>query len=86
MTKKKFIMPLVWHNCETYPPEEFENEFLYITDGELVYCASWHKTKGWTIPFDEFENEVLEPDELWYWYWADMLQTIQEFSEFKKNN
>lgn len=80
--KKKFAMPLIWHNCETCPPEEFENEFLFVTDGELVYCASWHKTKGWTIPFDEFEDEALEPDKLKYWYWADILQTVKGCSEF----
>ena len=84
--KKKFAMPLIWRNCETCPPEEFENKFLFVTDGELVYCASWHKTKGWTIPFDEFEDEALEPDKLKYWYWADILQTVKEYVGFRQVN
>lgn len=33
----KFTMELVWHNCLTQHPKEFENNALIVTDGNNVF-------------------------------------------------
>jgi hypothetical protein len=82
--KKKFVMPLTWHNCKTYPPSEIENSFLLITNGENTYGASWHKASGYYIAYNE-EDVVLDVTAWENWWWADIEQTIKGCAEFTTN-
>ena len=78
----KFTMEIVWHNCKTNPPKEFENNALIATDGVNVYDMSWHKVDGYFISVDGFvlpiNNSCLE-----YWWWADVEQTVHNEQRFK---
>lgn len=82
--KKKFVIPLTWHNCETYPPSELENPFLLITNGENVYGAYWHRASGYYIAYDD-EDMVLDVAAWKKWWWADIEQTVRDCSEFVIN-
>ena len=78
----KFAINLVWHNCLTYPPKEFWNNRLYVTNGEYLHEVEYNQERGWWskelgdyIPFDELSR---------YW-WADLEQTVVTSEEFQKN-
>ena len=75
--KKKFIMPLVWHNCKNYPPSEDYNPSLIITDGEEIFEMKWYKNKGYYA-----NNGYLKPNAYERWWWADIEQTVRMCSEF----
>ena len=77
----RFVMRLVWHNCKTNPPKEFENNNLIVTDGNIVEGMSWHRAEGYFI----LENNHLKRlDGLENWWWADIEQTVQEESQFRE--
>ena len=78
---KKFTMELVWHNCETYPPEEATNDYLIATDGVDVFEAAWYRPDGFMIHAKHGWNGLY--DELDKWYWADIRQTVQNDGRFK---
>ena len=87
--KDKFTMELVWHNCETHPPKEAENDHLIATDGVDVYEAFWYAPDGFLIRsrqtgrWSGFDNGNDE------WWWADVRQTVQgdrRFNEHKIYN
>lgn len=79
--KKKFVMPLVWHNCRTYAPSEDYNSSLIITDGKEIFDMRWDKEEG-------FYNNCsgaymyLNPATYERWWWADLEQTVRHCSEF----
>ena len=73
--KNKFKMELTWHNCETCPPEEEYNPYLFLTDGRGVIFAEYRKGKGFF-----FDEKLVVADSLW---WADIEQTVQGCEEFK---
>lgn len=80
--KNKFKMELTWHNCLTYPPKEYWNDNLYVTDGTCVHSVEYHKERGWWsrelgdyIPFNILHK---------YW-WADIEQTVITSNEFQNN-
>lgn len=79
---EKFTMGLVWHNCKTYPPEEFSNNNLIVTDGNIVESMSWNRAAGYFIA----ENEccLKRLDNLENWWWADIEQTVQEEEKFRE--
>lgn len=70
----KFIMELVWHNCEAYPPKEGWNHHLYATDGQYVFRVEYDKTKGW---YDTRIFEYIPKERLSQYWWADLQQTVQ---------
>ena len=72
----KFKMELTWHSCETYPPEEDYNPYLFVTDGCGVIIAEYRKDKGFF-----FDDKLVVADRLW---WADIEQTVQNESKFKE--
>lgn len=78
----KFTMSLTWHNCKTYPPKEFSNNNLIVTDGNIVEGMSWHRAEGYFIS----ENEccLRRLDNLENWWWADIEQTVQEETKFSE--
>jgi hypothetical protein len=78
---KKFKMELVWHNCETYPPKEFSNNALIVTNGSDVLGMSWHRAEGYFVA----ENEccLRRLDNLENWWWADIKQTVQNDLRFQ---
>ena len=78
--KKKFTLPIVWHNCYDYPPEESRNEKLWVTDGECVFPVVYDKSSGW---YNKEEKDYLPFELTWKYWWADLQQTIKECSEFK---
>ncbi len=80
----KFTTELVWHNCKTNPPKEFENDFLIGTDGVNVYGMSWHRAEGYHIAVDDFYL-LLNPVCLDYWWWADVEQTVRSEERFNKD-
>jgi hypothetical protein len=82
--RNKFTMSLVWHNCATCPPKEFENPFLIVTDGRNVYGASWHRAEGYYTAYDT-GNVMLSFELLEHWWWADIEQTVQGTKEFKED-
>lgn len=77
--KNKFTMNLVWHSCDLYPPSEYKNDSLYVSDGRRVVHASYSKEAGWYNKTDEhyFCPELI--NNLW---WADLEQTIKASHEF----
>ena len=78
----KFKMELVWHNCKTYPPKEFENNNLIVTNGTTVFGMSWHRGDGYYIL--DSKNRLIRLDDLENWWWADVEQTVQNESKFKE--
>ena len=78
----KFTIQLVWHNCKTHPPKEFENHYLFATDGKYVFYLSWHRDEGYWITTKN-GCKPLKPYELSYWWWADIEQTVQGDLRFK---
>lgn len=77
--KKKFAMPLVWHNCYDYPPEEFYNDDLIATDGYFIFPVEYHKINGWWKKETKRSFTLSEMKEHW---WADLKQTVRGCSEF----
>lgn len=80
---KKFTMELVWHNCNTNPPKEAENDGLIATDGELVYEAFWYAPDGFMIRGKYLNEWIGLYKNLSNWYWADIHQTVRGESKFK---
>lgn len=78
--KKKFTMPLVWHNCYDYPPEESRNDNLYATDGKRVFNVEYNKEIGW---YNKTDGHYLYPELIWSYWWADIEQTVRGCSDFK---
>lgn len=78
----KFVMELVWHNCDTNHPKEFENNSLIITDGKNVYPVLWHRAEGYGVVT---ENGIVSIglSELKNWWWADIVQTIHNVPRFR---
>ena len=68
----KFKMGLVWHNCNTYPPEEEYNECLLVTDGDFVAIALYDSGK-WYDMDDNNLAMLYDLNKLW---WADIEQTV----------
>lgn len=79
--KNKFKMELVWHNCQSYPPEEYWNKNLYISDGTYVSGVEYDKQYGW---FDQSAGDYISYQELHKYWWADLDQTVRECLEFEK--
>ena len=72
----KFTMELVWHNCETNPPKESDNDFLIATNGIDVCEAVWHSPYGFRIrsnPVGKWSGLYEDIDK---WYWADIRLTV----------
>lgn len=69
-------MELVFHNCATNHPKEFENNSLIITDGKNVYPLFWHRAEGYGVVT---ENGIVSIglSELKNWWWTDIVQTVQ---------
>lgn len=80
----KFTMELVWHNCETNPPEEVTNDYLIATDGVDVFEAFWYRPNGFMIRGKDRWHDLYK--DLDKWYWADIRQTVQGESRFKEGN
>lgn len=78
----KFTMGLVWHNCKTHPPKETANDYLIATNGARIYEAAWYAPDGFMIydKYDSWWHGLYE--ELEEWYWADIIQTVQNESRF----
>lgn len=76
MMDNKFTMELVWHNCLSYPPKEFENDNLIVTNGKYVFYLSWHRAEGYWITTKN-TCQPLNFSELENWWWADIEQTVQ---------
>lgn len=77
--KDKFTIGLVWHNCETYPPKEYWNNNLYISDGEYVSRAEYSRENGW---YDKTGGVYIYPDLVKEYWWADIEQTVRTSKEF----
>ena len=80
----KFKMELVWHNCKTYQPKEFENNNLIVTNGRDVFGLSWYKAEGYFILDDYGNLHQLEYEHLDTWWWADVEQTVQGETKFRQ--
>ena len=80
----KFKMNLTWHNCETHPPKEVENDCLIMTDGVNVFEAFWYSPDGFMIHTKYGWHGVYE--DLNGWYWADVVQTVNKTPQFKEKN
>lgn len=78
---KKFTMVLVWHNCETNPPEEVTNDYLIATDGVDVVEACWYRPDGFMIRQKHGWRGLYR--DLNKWYWADIRQTVRGEHRFK---
>lgn len=81
----KFTMELVWHNCDTHPPKEFENNTLIATNGTEVFGLSWHRAEGYFI-LKEHKIVQIRISELSNWWWADIEQTIQTHKKLQRRN
>ena len=79
--KKKFVMPLVWHNCKTYPPSEFYNDSLIATDGYFIFPVEYDREKGWWNKETKTSFTLQRQEEC---YWADLKQTVRGCLEFKE--
>lgn len=79
--KKKFTMPLVWHNCYEYPPEEFYNDDLIATDGYFIFPVEYDREKGWWNKETKTSFTLQKQEEC---YWADLKQTVRNCSDFKE--
>lgn len=77
----KFKIELVWHNCKTYQPKEFENNNLIVIDGNNVYGMSWHRAEGYWIAD---ESGLIQLSDLENWWWADIEQTVQGEVKFRE--
>lgn len=80
--KNKFKIELTWHNCLTYPPKEYWNKNLYISDGTYVSGVEYDKQYGW---FDQSMGDYIPYQELYKYWWADLNQTVINCSEFKED-
>ena len=80
---RKFTMGLVWHNCKTYPPKEFKNDFLIATNGTDVYNMIWRRDSGYFVGAKDW-SKILELSELENWWWADIEQTVQGEAKFRE--
>ena len=76
---KKFKMELVWHNCYDCPPEEEFNSNLICTDGKTVFDVIYDKNNGWC---NADTIRQLPPELLWKYWWADIIQTVRNCSDF----
>lgn len=76
--KKKFKMPIVWHNCYDCPPEELWNEKLWVTDGKYVFPVTYEKSCGW---YNKESGDYLPFELIWQYWWADLEQTVRGCSE-----
>ena len=79
----KFKMELVWHNCKACPPEELINDELIGTNGAYVFDISWYRGEGYFIS-GVWSDKKIEDYALENWWWADIQQTAQNESRFKK--
>jgi hypothetical protein len=79
-SKKKFVMPLTWHNCYECPPVELFNYDLIATDSNIVFRVSYDKDEGW---LNTETLHYLPPELLWEYWWADLEQTVRGCSERK---
>lgn len=79
--KKKFVMPLTWHNCRTYPPSEDYNPSLIITDGKEIFDMRWDKDEGFYVNCSEGYMR-LQPIVYGRWWWADLEQTVKNCKEW----
>lgn len=79
----KFVMRLVWHNCKTYQPKEFKNDFLIATNGADIYRMMWRRDSGYFVGTKSW-SKILEQSELENWWWADLIQTVQEETQFRE--
>ena len=72
----KMKMELVWHNCKTCPPEEVQNECLFVTNGDGVFEVEWDN--GYWIDHSgrRLRNIEERGEEFW---WADIDQTTAAF-------
>ena len=70
-------MELTWHSCETCPPEEDYNPYLFITNGNTAFSVVWRKECGWYMFGKWHMNPKLEGQPCW---WADLKQTVREFN------
>ena len=76
---KKFIMELIWHNCQTNPPQEDKNNNLYISNGNFVHKVLYNKDFGWC----DWNMGVIIPNErLSEYWWADIEQTARGCRQF----
>lgn len=80
---KKFTMELVWHNCETYPPEEAMNDSLVMTNGVDVFRAFWYRPNGFMIDINNNDNWHGIYEDQDKWWWADIRQTVRGEPKFK---
>lgn len=78
--KKKFKIPIVWHNCYNCPPTEPYNSRLLATNGNFVFSVEYDVINGW---YDKDRECYLPFDLLYDYWWADVEQTVRECSEFK---
>ena len=78
----KFVMELVWHNCETYPPKEDYNDFLIVSDGTDICESRWNKEEGFSCFSKQFGYRPLVGNYKTMW-WADLKQTIQNIPRFR---
>ena len=79
MNKNKFKIELVWHNCYEYPPAEAFNDNLVATDGKRVFKVKYDKNVGW---FDLDNVRFLPFEMLCDYWWADIIQTVRNCSDF----
>ena len=70
--KDKFSIELVWHNCQTCPPEENYNNNLYATNGSSVFRVIYDNGDWYDTDFDVF----IPDDTLSKFWWADIAQTM----------
>lgn len=80
----KFIMELVWHNCKTCPPKELCNDELIGTNGHYVFDLSWFRNEGYFISVHSDDDYKIEDYALENWWWADIQQTVQGETRFKR--
>lgn len=76
----KFVMELVWHNCLNYPPKEFWNNKLYVTNGECIHEVEYHKERGW---WSKELDDYIPFNELSHYWWADLEQTVRDVPKFR---
>ena len=80
----KFKIELTWHNCKTCPPEEDANNFLIVTDGNKIFNATWNSINGYNVKYDNIFCIPLPIVVLEDWWWADIVQTVQQTSKFQE--
>lgn len=78
----KFAINLVWHNCLTYPPKEFWNNRLYVTNGEYLHEVEYNQERGW---WSKDLGDYISFNELSHYWWADLEQTVVTSEEFQNN-